>query len=221
MSTVTSPAPSGARFASRASAATVAGIAAIASYSHMRHLALDYGQDPLIAALMPISVDGMLITATTALVDGRRRKASAWLAFLTGVAASITANVLAAPDSAIARAISAWPAVALLLVVEVLARSGRSVPAVQDEAAEAGEAGQLESSFQLRRPGAELADIGQLPPPSTADDPSDLSTAARMVADEHRTTGRRLTRDGLAAALRERGHAISTARAGTLVRELA
>jgi hypothetical protein len=77
---------------------------------------------------MPISVDGMLIVATTALIDGGRRW-SAWMAFLTGVAASITANVLAASESMIARCISAWPAIALLLVVEVRARGGEAAAA--------------------------------------------------------------------------------------------
>jgi hypothetical protein len=46
--------------------------------------------------------------------------------FWTGVAASVTANVLAAEPSAIARCISAWPAVAFLLVVEVITRGGRT-----------------------------------------------------------------------------------------------
>lgn len=112
------------RFASVASALLVAGIAALASYSHMRHLALAYGQDGLIATLLPVSVDGMMVVATVALGDGRRHRWSAWLAFWIGVAASVVANVLAAQPSAIARCISAWPAVAFVLVVEVVTRRG-------------------------------------------------------------------------------------------------
>ncbi|MGW3606888.1 hypothetical protein [Micromonospora sp. NPDC005161] len=42
------------------------------------------------------------------------------MSFLIGVVASIVANVLAAPDNLVARVISAWPALALLLVVEML-----------------------------------------------------------------------------------------------------
>jgi Protein of unknown function (DUF2637) len=113
------------RLASTSAALVVAGIAAVASYAHMRGLALRYGQEPIIATLLPISVDGMLVVATLALGDGRRYRWSAWLAFWVGVAASVIANVLAAQDSAIARWISAWPAIAFLLVVEVITRAGR------------------------------------------------------------------------------------------------
>src|SRR2546430_2365476 len=113
------------RLASIGAALVVAGIAAVASYSHMRGLAIRYGQEQVIAAMLPISVDGMLVVATVALGDGRRYRWSAWLAFWVGVGASIVATVRAAQPSAIARCISAWPAVAFLLVVEVITRGGR------------------------------------------------------------------------------------------------
>ncbi|MET7417685.1 DUF2637 domain-containing protein [Dactylosporangium sp. NPDC005555] len=118
------------RFASIAGTIAVTTIAAIASYDHMRELAERAGQAPILAALLPLSVDGMVLVATLALGDGRRSKWSAWLAFLVGVAASLAANVIVAPPGIVARVVSAWPAVALLLTVEVLARSGRTaVPA--------------------------------------------------------------------------------------------
>jgi hypothetical protein len=100
------------RFASLAGALVVAAIAALASYSHMRVVSLRYGQPELIADLLPISVDGMMAVATVALGDGRHNRWSAWLAFWTGVAASVLANVLAAEPSLVARCISAWPAIA-------------------------------------------------------------------------------------------------------------
>ncbi len=114
------------RFASLSGTVAVTVIAAVASYDHMRTVALDAGQSPFLAALLPLSVDGMVLVATLALGDGRRSRWSAWLAFLVGVAASVAANVMAADDDAVSRAVSAWPAVALLLTVEVLARAGRS-----------------------------------------------------------------------------------------------
>jgi hypothetical protein len=125
----------GRRAASIGAALTVAAIAAVASYSHMRHLALRYGQEAWVADLLPLSVDGMLVVATIALGDGRRYRWSAWLAFWVGVCASVIANVLAAQPSAIARCISAWPAVAFLLVVEVITRGGRGRPAGTPEPA--------------------------------------------------------------------------------------
>ncbi|MDZ5447043.1 DUF2637 domain-containing protein [Micromonospora sp. 4G57] len=102
-------------------------IAAVGSYDHMRELAHRAGQGPLLAALLPLSVDGMILVATLALNDGRRSRWSAWLAFLVGVAASLAANVLVADPHPVARVVSAWPAVALLLTVEVLARSGKGL----------------------------------------------------------------------------------------------
>jgi hypothetical protein len=134
------------RAASTIGAAAVAAIAAVASYSHMRSVAIDYGQSEMIATLLPLSVDGLVIVGAAAIGDGRARTWSAWLAFFAGVGASIAANVLAARPEAIARVISAWPAVALLLVVEVLTRSGRgaaqptAAPSAQRCAAESEDA---------------------------------------------------------------------------------
>src|SRR6187551_3297403 len=74
----------------------------------------------------PFSVDGMLVVATIVMVDDKRRahrvRPMARLAFTAGVIASIAANIAAAHPSIGARIIDAWPALALLLVVEMLAR---------------------------------------------------------------------------------------------------
>lgn len=116
------------RWALSISAATVAGVAAVASYSHMRDLAATHGQSPLLANLLPVSVDGMLVVASAVMADdratGRPARLSARVSFAFGVVASIVANVLAAPPDAVARVISAWPALALLLVVEMLTGVG-------------------------------------------------------------------------------------------------
>ncbi|WP_442934726.1 DUF2637 domain-containing protein [Micromonospora sp. CPCC 205714] len=50
------------------------------SYDHMRTLALEAGQTPFLATILPLSVDGMILVATLALGDGRRSRWSAWLA---------------------------------------------------------------------------------------------------------------------------------------------
>lgn len=111
------------RYARTTSAAVVAGVAAVASYSHMRDLAAEHGQGTLLANLLPVSVDGLLVVASAVTADdrhaGRQVRLSARVSFVVGVAASIVANVLAAQPSTVARVISAWPALALLLVVEM------------------------------------------------------------------------------------------------------
>jgi hypothetical protein len=92
----------------------------------MVHVALRFGERPEVAYVLPISVDGMLIVASTAMVDdqraGRPVRWSARIAFIAGVGASVAANIAAAQPSLGARIVAAWPAVALLLVVELLSR---------------------------------------------------------------------------------------------------
>ena len=125
----------GTRLARNASAAVVAGIAAWSSYSHMVHVALRFGERPEVAWLLPFSVDGMLVVASVAMVDdkrsSRRVRPMARVAFAAGVAASIAANIAAAEPTWGARVVAAWPALALLLVVEMLSRSGHSHTATQ------------------------------------------------------------------------------------------
>lgn len=122
-------------------AAVVAAIAAVASYSHQRDLAAAHGQTPLIAALIPVSVDAMLAVATIAMHEdrttGRHIRPWAWIVLVLGVGVSVAANTLAAPPHLLDRLISAWPAVALLAVVEVLANPGKpKVPVVAGEPAD-------------------------------------------------------------------------------------
>ncbi len=111
--------------------AVVTGVAAIGSYAHMRALALEHGQGAFLASILPLSVDGLLAVASIVLSEDREanRPASGWAraSFVIGVAASIAANVEAAQEDAISRLISAWPAVALLFVVEMLV--GKRKPA--------------------------------------------------------------------------------------------
>ena len=107
-------------------AGTVALIAAFSSYMHMVHVALACAERREVAYVLPVSVDGMLVVATVVMVDDerhtRRVRPTARLAFSVGVAASLAANVAAAHPTIGARIVAAWPAVALLLVVEMLAR---------------------------------------------------------------------------------------------------
>ncbi|MFI5908774.1 DUF2637 domain-containing protein [Dactylosporangium sp. NPDC051541] len=118
------------RLARTASTVAVASIAAWSSWSHMVHVALRFGERPEVAYVLPLSVDGMLIVATTVMVDDKRHggrvRWSARIAFVAGVAASVGANIAAAAPTIGARVVAAWPAIALLLVVEMLARTSTS-----------------------------------------------------------------------------------------------
>ncbi|MGH4028616.1 DUF2637 domain-containing protein [Actinomycetota bacterium Odt1-20B] len=106
----------------------VAAVAAYASYVHQREFARQGGADPVSATLWPLSVDGLLLLATAGLLKhpggsrGRRTNVMMWLSFLLGIAASLAANIAAAPELAWRSVLVAgWPPVALLLAVELLA----------------------------------------------------------------------------------------------------
>lgn len=74
----------------------VAGVAAVASYRHMRGLALAYGEDELTAATLPLSVDGLVVVASIALLvlaDQRRAAIAA-----AAAPASTAVEPLPAPD---------------------------------------------------------------------------------------------------------------------------
>lgn len=125
------------RLTSTVGAAAVAGIAAWSSWSHMVGVALAVGERSNVAYVMPLSVDGLLVVASAAMVDdkraGLRPRLSARIAFAVGVAASLGANVAHAHPTIGARMVAAWPAVALLLVVELLSRRGKRTAVISPE----------------------------------------------------------------------------------------
>lgn len=134
----------GLRAARATSTSAVAAVAAWSSWSHMVHVALRYGERPEVAYALPVSVDGMLIVASAAMVEDKRAdrkvRTSARLAFWVGVVASVAANIDAAKPHLGARIVAGWPALALLLVVEMLGRGGRRRPEAEVPAKPAVEA---------------------------------------------------------------------------------
>jgi hypothetical protein len=126
----------------RGCALIVAAVAAYSSYEHQRAFALHGGADTMSAALWPLSVDGLLLLATVALVkpghQSRRMRAAVWSAFLGCIAVSLAANIAAAPILAWQPVLVAgWPPVALLLAVELLAHRPRSRERTETEPAAA------------------------------------------------------------------------------------
>lgn len=106
------------------SAAVVAAIAAWSSYWHMVHVALYYGERSEVAYVLPLSVDGVLTIAAIVMAEDRQARQPvrpiAKVAFVIALSASIAANVAGAQPTLGGRLIAAWPAVALLLIVEML-----------------------------------------------------------------------------------------------------
>jgi hypothetical protein len=109
--------------------AVLALIAGTVSYLHMHDLVELHGQPGWVAALTPLSVDGMIIAASTTLLadsrSGIRGGALPWVLLALGSLASLAANVAVAEPSATGRVIAAWPSVALIGSYELLMRQIR------------------------------------------------------------------------------------------------
>ncbi len=164
----------------RICAVVVAVVAAYASYVHQRDFALQGGADETSAALWPLSVDGLLLLATTGLLSpatasSRRTRGVMWTAFLLGIAVSLAANIAAAPtldwQSVL---VAGWPPVALLLSVELLAPHGDQRPARSDTSGPPRAA-------ELPRPTPDAATGSRRAPGTTKEEATEES--ARTVAD--------------------------------------
>src|SRR6266516_2167248 len=83
-----------------------------------------------VAALTPLSVDGMIVAASTALLadsrSGGRGGLLPWALLVTGSVASLAANVAVAEPTATGRVIAAGPSFALIGSYELLMRQIRS-----------------------------------------------------------------------------------------------
>lgn len=114
----------------------VAVTAAVISFSHVRSVAIRAGETQLTSWLLPISIDGAVVASVSVLLAdsraGRRPAALTWLLLGLGISASLGANIASAEPTATARAVAAWPPLALALGIEVLAgltrRNGRPRP---------------------------------------------------------------------------------------------
>lgn len=113
----------------------LARIAGTVSYLHMHLLVQLHGEPWWVAALTPLSVDGMIVAASTTLLaesrSGGRGGFLPWGLLLAGSVASLAANVAVAEPTATGRIIAAWPSFSLIAAYELLMRQAR-------RAAEAG-----------------------------------------------------------------------------------
>jgi hypothetical protein len=117
------------RLTTTASVMLLAAIAAIVSYRHMHALVLQHGETAWTAALLPLSVDGMIAASSMALLadsrHGRRGGTLPWALLVVGSAASLAANVAVAEPTLAGRLIAAWPSFALIGSYELLMRQIR------------------------------------------------------------------------------------------------
>jgi hypothetical protein len=122
------------RWTTTVSVVVLAGIAAIISYKHMFALVHRYGETSWTAALLPVSVDGMIVASSMSLLassrQGQRSGVLPWVLLVIGSVASLSANVAVAEPSAVGRLIAAWPSAALIGAYELLMRQIRQASAL-------------------------------------------------------------------------------------------
>jgi hypothetical protein len=104
-------------------------IAGTVSYLHMHLLVELHGQPGWVAALTPLSVDGMIVAASMTLLAnsraGERGGVLPWALLVVGSVASLAANVAVAQQTVPGRVIAAWPSFALIGAYELLMRQVR------------------------------------------------------------------------------------------------
>jgi hypothetical protein len=109
--------------------AILALIAGTVSYLHMHLLVELNGQPGWVAVLTPLSVDGMIVAASTTLLaesrSGGRGGVLPWALLLVGSVPSLAANVAVAEPAATGRIIAAWPSFSLIAAYELLMRQVR------------------------------------------------------------------------------------------------
>jgi len=118
---------------------TLALAAAILSFSGLQTLALQAGFSPQLAWLLPVVIDGMVLTGSLGVVASNLVGISTWYPWsltLLGVTASIAGNVVAAPDDLTSRLVHATGPLAFALSIEGMLRIYRAsaVASAQREA---------------------------------------------------------------------------------------
>jgi hypothetical protein len=100
--------------------ALVALVAGTVSYSHIVSLGLRTGQSPADAHLLPLAVDGLIVSGSVILLAGSWL---GWLAVVPGVAATLFANLESGlPHGQLAATVATWPAIAFTVSAAVLER---------------------------------------------------------------------------------------------------
>jgi len=122
------------RWTTTACAGLLALIAGIVSYLHMHMLVALHGQPGWVAVLTPLSVDGMIVAASTTLLSdsrsGSRGGVLPWALLVVGSVASLAANVAVGEPTVTGRVIAAWPSFALIAAYELSCAKSATAPHV-------------------------------------------------------------------------------------------
>lgn len=131
------------RWSTIAAVTAVAAVAGWVSYEHALAVVRAHGESGAVAQVYPVTVDGLIYSASMVLLDAARRRASApvlarWL-LAAGISATLAANVAAGLHyGPVGAVVAAWPALALVGSYELLMLIIRS-GAVTENSPEVGE----------------------------------------------------------------------------------
>jgi Protein of unknown function (DUF2637) len=133
------------------------------------HLLVElHGQPGWVTALTPLSVDGMIVAASTTLLaesrSGDRGGFLPWGLLVAGSVASLAANVAVAEPTATGRVIAAWPSFALIASYELLMRQVRRAAEAGTSRQRSGRSrSQPERASSAGRPAVQRAAAGERP----------------------------------------------------------
>lgn len=165
----------------------VGGVGFYASYQHIYHVSLHYGQPADIAALMPVTIDALMIVAGRYISHAKSPlgKGYAVAGFVLSSAASLAANILAAPADPFSRVVAGWPAICLIMAALIVhygeRKPRRKATAATTKATVGRLAGRTETGMFTDRP-VTLADI---------ETPWNAPTSPAPLVDGERSTGTR------------------------------
>lgn len=113
------------RWSTVAAVAGIAGVAGWVSYEHALAVVRAHGESGAVAAAYPVTIDGLIYSASMVLLDTARRDVRApalarWV-LAVGIGATLVANVAAGIRFGVMGAVvAAWPALALVGSYELL-----------------------------------------------------------------------------------------------------
>ena len=214
----------------------IGGAAGAASFTHVHNVAAAHGQGGWLAWADAIVLELMSIASGLELRRRRRVGKPVWFpaaVLVVAVVLSLAAQVVEAERSVIGWIAAALPAAGFLAMVKIaLGRTAATGPAASD-AGDAGWRAGRPSGTAGDGPGRAADDRSQPSTATAAEDGAALAQAdagqeeayvralvpaALAASAELAGQGRPLSREALADTLRHHGHAMSNARASTLVK---
>lgn len=120
---------------------TVAGVAAYVSWGHLKTVAEWGHQTGAAAVTLPLSVDGMLAVCSLAMAEDKANRCKPrgwarvgfWLGALVSVAGNLASIYVVWGLDWLGLAVGCWAPLGLLVVVEVVARKGKPLAAIEAE----------------------------------------------------------------------------------------